>query len=279
MVFIRRINFWFKLIRTCRGLDNASVLNLVVSAFFDVLDMVVEKKVRNPRFRRSGLYRISPYGFKVFARGGTEDLYYASPKRERIVSDFVRAKLENGDIFVDIGANIGYYTLLASAIIGDNGKVIAVEPIPETVEALTFNLKLNKVRNVDIVNKAAWHKKGKVHMEMPKGFFGLASGVVNYKEAKSSFQVESIPMDELLDSYQHIKLIKIDVEGAELQVLQGLRNTLTKTIYLVLEASTEREKIIKLLSSLSFVCQAVGFTDYMTCFNKMLRSKRVKDPN
>ncbi|NWF86966.1 FkbM family methyltransferase [Candidatus Bathyarchaeota archaeon] len=269
-IAIRRIIFWYKLVRACRGLDKGSILNLYTSAFFDVQGLFVNKKLTNPTFRKSGFYQIRPFGFKVFARGGTEDLYYASPKRERIVTNFVRANLKKGDIFVDVGANIGYYALLGSLLVGATGTVIAVEPVPETVKVLRLNLKLNNARNIKVIDKAAWNKKEKLLIEMPQGFFGLASGVINYTEAKSMFQVAGVPMDEVLEPYSLVKIIKIDVEGAELYVLRGLRKTLPKTANVVLEASTEREKIVEMLTSFGFTCQRVGVTDYLICSNKSL---------
>ena len=271
VAFIRRVVFWYKLISTCRGLDGNSILNLFSSALVDSLNLFVRKTITNPTFRRSGMYRIEPFGFTVFARGGTEDLYYASPKRERIVTEFIRKTLRKGDVFVDIGANIGYFTMIASPIVGDKGKVIAVEPIPETAKVLKLNLTLNKLQNVKVIQKAAWFKRTKLHMEIPQGFYGLASGVVDYRESKSVHQVDAIPLDPLLESYSELRLIKIDVEGAELQVLHGLKHALLKTFYIVLEASTHKDRIVDSLISSNFACRSVGATDYLVCFNKSLR--------
>jgi predicted RNA methylase len=62
------------------------------------------------------------------------------------VHDFVVDTLGPGDIFIDVGANIGYYSILASKLIGVNGRVFAVEPIPSTAGVLRFNLKINSLR-------------------------------------------------------------------------------------------------------------------------------------
>jgi hypothetical protein len=69
---------------------------------------------RNPRTLFSGVYLIKPFRLIVCVRGGTEDLYNLLPRREESVHDIVVSILRLGDVFVDVGANVGYYTLLAS---------------------------------------------------------------------------------------------------------------------------------------------------------------------
>jgi predicted O-methyltransferase YrrM len=74
---------------------------------------------------------------------------------EHNLTYYTRAQLREGDVYLDIGANIGYYSLLASRCVGDSGKVIAVEADPGTFEALQTNLQLNDCRNVAAANVAA----------------------------------------------------------------------------------------------------------------------------
>jgi FkbM family methyltransferase len=268
--WIKRVLLWRKFLTGCDSLDHTSFLNLLTSAFVDLSGFFTEKPIRNPKLRKSGLYRIKPYGFVVYARGGTEDLYYAIPGREGAVNDFIWSKLESGDFFVDIGANIGYYTLLGSKKVGSSGHVLAIEPVPETARVLKLNLLINHVSNVKVVNKAAWYEKSEIKIGLPTGFFGFASAVVNYEDDKTVLKVEAVPSDDLLRSQEKVKLIKIDVEGSELQVLKGLSQTLPRTAYLSLEASTHGSKIIELLKEKGFACHPVGFSDYVICVNKAL---------
>ena len=119
--------------------------------------MVVTKNIANPKLLRPGFYLIKPYNIVIYVRG-TDDFYYALPRREGSVHDFIVSVLKEGDVFVDVGANIGYYTILGSKLVGSKGLVIAVEPVPDTVKILRFNLRLNDIKNVLVIDKAAWSK-------------------------------------------------------------------------------------------------------------------------
>lgn len=70
-------------------------------------------------------------------------------------------QLRKGDVFIDVGAHIGKYTILVAKIVGKEGLVIAIEPNPENYETLLENIKLNNLKNVIAVNIAAWNKKQK----------------------------------------------------------------------------------------------------------------------
>ena len=76
------------------------------------------------------------------------------------VSALISARLKSGDVFCDIGANIGYYTVLAAPIVGDTGKVVAIEPSPATFELLKQNIKLNNADNVRMVRAAVADQPG-----------------------------------------------------------------------------------------------------------------------
>jgi FkbM family methyltransferase len=177
--------------------------------------------------------------------------------------DFILDNLKLGDVFVDVGANVGYYTILASKRVGANGKVFAVEPVPQTVKVLKFNIKLNGLRNVNVVDKAAWNSYCKLKMRVAFGEFGGASFFRNGVE----IDVDAIPLDDVLEDVPKIKLIKIDVEGAEYEVLQGLKQSLIRTEYVVLELSRKVNECLKLLKECGFTCEKMKFTSYYICCN------------
>lgn len=88
-------------------------------------------------------------------RGFSDDLYSVTPGRERDVNELILSCLKEGDVFLDVGANIGYYSILGGKIVGKNGRVISVEPIDSTARILKYNIKLNKLKNVKVIQKAA----------------------------------------------------------------------------------------------------------------------------
>ena len=72
---------------------------------------------------------------------------------------WIQSRLKPGDCFVDVGANVGYFSLLASTLVGPSGKVISIEAIPRTFEVLTGNLDANGARNVRPIHRAVWDKE------------------------------------------------------------------------------------------------------------------------
>ena len=259
--FISRIFLWREFLRSLRGLSFKGQINIFISALFDIFFHSISGWAYNPKMLLSGIYEIKPYRILIYARGNTEDLYCALPRREGDVHDFILDNLKPGDIFIDVGANIGYYTILASKHVGATGKVFAVEPVPQTVEVLKFNIKLNGLRNVTVIDKAAWNSYCKLKMKIAFGEFGCASFFRNGVEV----DVSAIPLDGVLADVPKIKLIKVDVEGAEYEVLQGLKQTLIRTEYVVLELSRKVNECLKLLKECCFTCEKMKFTSYYVC--------------
>ena len=91
------------------------------------------------------------------------------------LSELIGSRLKAGDVFCDVGANIGYYTVLAAPIVGDTGKVVAIEPSPATHEILAKNVKLNKASNVRMVRAAVSRSAEHAHV-ISGAADGLQSG-------------------------------------------------------------------------------------------------------
>jgi FkbM family methyltransferase len=118
----------------------------------------------------------------------------------------------------DIGANIGYYTKFLSSRVGATGKVIAVEPMPRALLLLTRN----KTANAEIVPAAIGPAAGRAELHEMSS---LDTSFVDFRRANGAVSVVTI--DELSNRYGPPDLIKLDVEGAELQALEGACETLT----------------------------------------------------
>lgn len=136
------------------------------------------------------------------------------------VSQIISNTLKKGDIFVDVGSNIGYFLLLGSYLVGSSGKVIGFEPVPINYYYCQKNIKLNKITNVEVYPFALWDDAEKKKIVIPNEFFGN-SQIQYYGE----FEVDCLTLDSL-----DIKpnLIKIDIEGAEPFQLYGMKDTVSK---------------------------------------------------
>jgi FkbM family methyltransferase len=137
---------------------------------------------------------------------------------------FLQLRLQPGDCFVDVGANIGYFTLLASQLVGEGGTVVSIEASPTTADSLRSNIRLNSARNVRVIQAAATNRRGPISLfAAPQDNSGAASLRPNAGRPLEAV-VEGMPLPEMLsdNEWARAKLIKIDVEGAEAEVLKSI---------------------------------------------------------
>lgn len=159
-------------------------------------------------------------------------------------ADFLKT-VKRGDTVMDIGANIGYYTVLASKLVGKSGKVYAFEPDRENYILLLKNLALNGCKNVVPVKTALGEKKGRVR------FYEDPANPGESSLAKSRNTNHSIVSVTTLDSFaaenkiKRPQVIKMDVEGGEVSVLIGGKNTLKKTKHLVLYSECNPASLLR----------------------------------
>ena len=155
------------------------------------------------------------------------------------------------DWVLDIGANIGYYTLKLSELVGPRGRVFAVEPVPSTFELLASNVRCAPFRNITLLNLAASNELRLSGMEIPN----FDTGIINHYEARLSdretdLRVVCMPLDAF--SLPHrISLVKIDVEDHDLPVLQGMTRLLMRDHpLLIIEYNSE--ELQEFLSNLGY---------------------------
>lgn len=151
--------------------------------------------------------------------------YFLARYYEFGVARVLELLLRQGDHFVDIGANIGMITLHARSLVGSSGKIDCFEPNPECIDSLKNNLAINGIRNVVVHECALSETSGALTLSLMSEHSGTATLADVGTSAVHKIVVDVRVGDEVLK--QAPRLIKIDVEGFELQVLKGLRSTLT----------------------------------------------------
>jgi FkbM family methyltransferase len=144
---------------------------------------------------------------------------------ESDVSELIRSRLRQGDCFVDVGASFGYFTALASSVVGPSGRVIAIEPGPQNQTLLLLNTRLNGAVDVEI-HQAALSDEGGL---LRYGRSGANGTISDWDEDPSHIGSYDIVRATTLDHILHgdrVDMIKIDVEGAEGRVLRGAEDAL-----------------------------------------------------
>ncbi len=153
---------------------------------------------------------------------------------ESHVTGWMHDHLRPGGVMVDVGANIGYFTVLAAQLVGPEGRVVAVEASPPLSDIVRRNVAMNGHRStVTVWNRAAWsgserlqlHQR--VHYGANSSLAGAGSAnLEDLADTEVTVEVEAVPLDDLLDGLERIDVLKLDVEGAEVHALQGLARTL-----------------------------------------------------
>jgi FkbM family methyltransferase len=144
------------------------------------------------------------------------------------ISGLLQSRLHPGDVFCDIGANIGYDTLLAAHAVGPSGTVIAIEPYRPFFETLSHHVALNRLTNVRLVQAAVAERAGTIAIfHGPDGNTGMTTTVAARGKGDAGV-VDALTLETILtpDEIARLKLIKIDIEGAEGPVLRHLLDTI-----------------------------------------------------
>jgi len=192
-------------------------------------------------YRDKGVYKILKGPLKDkkwYFRRGTS-LWIPLGSYEDETAAWLQKKIQNNSIFLDVGANLGYFSLLASYHIS-LGKIIAFEPVDKNLEILNKNMKLNNVENVEVISKAVADSEG-------TGRFAVESNGANshfedivlthaQMKKEKTVEVEITTLDTFCTRNEIMPdVIKIDVEGAEVKVLNGATKLLKakKTNWLV----------------------------------------------
>lgn len=175
------------------------------------------------------------YGFKLFIDPvfdkGIEKKIFETGTYERGTLQIIDKCLKKGDIFLDIGSNIGLMSLFASKKVKNEGTIFSFEPLPGTFRMLEENIKLNKAQNISAYKFAIGNKTAteKIYTsDLNRGSASLIKPDIS--DNQNSFTTKTISLDDFVvnSGIDIVKMIKIDVEGWELNVLKGASATLKK---------------------------------------------------
>jgi FkbM family methyltransferase len=203
---------------------------------------------QNPELISDAIVRVPAIG-EFAIRASTDDLYHVLPSREAAILAELRKQLRPGSIFIDAGANIGFFTVLAAQLVGPIGQVVAIEMMPDTASRLREHLAMNQLNNVIVHECALSNQSGdEVVATVPEGEFGRAT-IARANDGQYKVTVVTRTLDELLaDTAVSIDLIKMDLEGAEALALEGASKVLQRTkvvIFEQLEGDRSAEELLE----------------------------------
>ena len=173
---------------------------------------------------------------KVWVELGTHSLYVMprdyigaailqTKTHEPHVTNVIESELKRGDVFLDIGANLGFFTMLASRIVGEPGEVISFEPNPLNLQLIYASILRNAADNIRIYPYATSERAGILRFLT----VGSNGGVMNDDDERdTSMLVQAVTLDEFLKDRRRIDLVKIDIEGHEISALKGMINLLRR---------------------------------------------------
>ena len=192
---------------------------------------------------------------------------------------FLKKIINSGQTVLDIGANMGWYSVHFSKWVGQSGKIFAFEPVPEIHEELSSNIKLNFCQNIVVLNCALGNKNEKIFFNVSDFEGGSGASSENLKFGKK-IEVLKRKLDDVMteQNVDNIDFIKIDIEGGELNMLKGA------------EKLIEKHKPKMLLEIVDIHCDRFGYLPEDVCnflFNKGYdgfyigneHSKKLKDIN
>jgi FkbM family methyltransferase len=164
-----------------------------------------------------------------------------------------------GSVFFDIGAHVGFHSLLASRVVGPAGRVCAFEPFPRNQGYLHEHVRLNAASNVQVIEAAVANRAG------VESFAAQGTYMGGLRES-GGLSVRTVSIDALLEegAIPPPDYAKVDVEGGELRVLEGMRATLTThrpTLFLATHSADLHRDCVRLLVEMGYVVRALGGGD------------------
>lgn len=271
----QRLGRWFIILWQVRGVSWADEWTLLRSALASpVLSMRSLLEWQDPILLADAEVNVPGIG-KFVLRKWSDDLWHVLPWREKAIFDVIRATLKPGGFFIDAGANIGIYSVLASRIVGPEGCVISVEMMPDTAARLETHVRINGLSNVTIVREALSDVSNQTAVAtVESGKYGKASIADRDDAFMHKISVMTTTIDDVANGLGRVQLMKMDLEGVELKALQGGSGLLSRLEKLIYErwgaGHSARNPVDELLETAGFDLSEIDG-------NNRLASKQIKD--
>lgn len=163
---------------------------------------------------------------------------------EKLETQIIADSLKGGQTFVDIGANLGFYSMLAASIVGKDGRVLSFEPFERNVELIRASARESCFGNVTVVNAAVSDREGTARLHLSP-FYSSEHSLFDYhystgaNSTRQTVDVRTVTVDRYLESTGSLKVdfIKMDIEGSEGMAISGIERTISenRTITLLTE--------------------------------------------
>lgn len=213
-----KLHLWSKVLRLCPpGMPGKTRLaRVILSPYLRLRDVCVDARY-GCTFLVPSLRE--PIAFHLAVDG----LY------EPLVVNFLLRRLTAGMTFVDVGANIGVFTILAARQVGPTGRVLALEPSPRVFPYLEYNVKINGLSNVCLKQRAAYDRDvpSLPLWEAPVEHFGMGALAPQFHTAPTAVPGRTLDHILIEEGIGHVDLLKVDVEGFEAAVFRGAKQLLT----------------------------------------------------
>ncbi len=186
---------------------------------------------------------------------------------EDVESSLLHNFIKEGMVVVDIGGNIGYYTLQFAKLVGPKGKVFVFEPDPDNYSTLVKNIKSNNYENIIPVQKAVSNKTGRANLFFCEENTG-DHRIFDSQDGRNSIEIDTIALDEFFPVNERINFIKIDIQGAEYLAFLGMEKLIQRnkrlTIicefapYLLVKCGISSEQFINKIIDYGFKLQFIN---------------------
>lgn len=224
-------------------------------------------------------------GFQLYVNPrydkGIERKLYLTGSYEKRLLKLPKVLVNPGDVIVDAGANIGLISIFCAIKAGNNGIVLSFEPHPETFPILQKNIAINGLSQITAFKNALGSSPGSARIYSNIQINRGAASLVEFQKDSPSFDIEILTLDDVLKQQNilHLNLIKIDVEGFEMEVLKGAEEILTKENgpILVVECSNSRNNFkYGMVDLFDFLTKKYQYQVYKFDLSKEKISKLIK---
>jgi len=197
---------------------------------------------------------------KFFCRKNSSDLHIISNFYENKVMELFGTLAKESKIIVDVGANVGKYTILAS-FVNPKSEIYSIEPDKSNFDVLLKNIELNNLKNIIGLNIGMGEEEGRGKLYNSRGESKVNCGGSSFMDKCGNFEI--VDIGTLDNTFTEIDLIKIDTEGYELEILKGAKMLLTKGNIKKIILEVNDERIITLLNNYGYYGKNIQYNNYL----------------